>query len=195
MESRQSGAYHIASNQREYNPQRKNNFTLLVHGLNGLRRVGTNPDEASNEINTINNAQEEIILGLKSCETPNFNTDTIVVNRGNSQIKFAGKPTFADINMVAYDFIGSNVKDTLLAWQNQVYNTSYDFIGSKGSYKKDCVLYEYDPKGNEVRHWDIRGAFPTSVNPDNFDYEDGGQATISVTLSIDWAELKLPDGE
>ncbi len=194
MPSIDKGAYHIANNQREYNPQRKNNFTLVIHDLEGLVRVGAEPN-STNAADIIANAQEEIILSLKSSQTPGFSQDKIVIPRGNSEIKFAGKPKFKDIEIVVYDYIGSNAKDTLLAWQQLNYNSKYDYIGSAASYKKNCTLYEYAPDGREVRHWDIRGAWATEVNPDNFDYEDGGVATISATLSMDWAELSLPDGE
>ena len=194
MASIEKGAYHIANNQIEYNPQLKNNFTLVVLGLENLARVGSNPDDLQ-EGDIITNPQEEIILSLKSCDTPKVTQEPVNISRGNSVIKFAGKPTFDDINMVVYDYMGSNAKDTLLAWQNLSYNTRYDYIGSKGVYKKNCVLYEYTPDGTEVRHWNIRGAWLKSVTPDGFDYEAGDAVTISATMSIDWAELSLPDGE
>lgn len=183
-------AYHIANNEVQYNPQRKNNFMLIIRGLENLKRVGAAADSTTN---LIENGQEEIKLALKTCDVPQFTNDSITINRGNSQIKFAGKPTFDDIQFSAYDYIGSNVKDTLLAWQQLCYNSTYDYIGRANSYKKQCVLYEYTPDWEPVRYWNIKGAFPTRVEIDDFDMSSSDEVMVNVTLSIDWAEMHLPD--
>ena len=70
INSFEKGAYHIANNQVEYNPQRKNNFTLVVQGLTNLKRVGaaegtTDPKEI------IADGQKELILGLKENKAAN----------------------------------------------------------------------------------------------------------------------------
>lgn len=190
------GAYHISNNTVEYNPQRKNNFTLIVNGLNNLPRVGS-VDSSLGDLGVndyIEDGQSQLILALRTCDTPQVTQNPIPVNRGNSTIKFAGKPSFNDINIEAYDFIGSNVKDTLLAWQNLSYNTKYDYVGNAWSYKKDCQLLQLDPVGNLIRYWEIKGAWLQSVTPGNFSVDDGDTAqTVSATISYDWAELHLPD--
>lgn len=190
------GAYHISNNTVEYNPQRKNNFTLIVQGLDNLPRVGS-VDSSMGDLGVndiITNGQEQIVLALRTCDVPQVTQNPINVNRGNSTIKFAGKPSFNDITIEAYDFIGSDVKDTLLAWQNLSYNTKYDYVGNAWSYKKDCQLLQLDPVGNLVRYWDIKGAWIQSVTPGNFSVDDGDTAqTVSATLSYDWAEMHLPD--
>lgn len=190
------GAYHISNNTVEYNPQRKNNFTLIVNGLNNLPRVGS-VDSSLGDLGVndyIEDGQSQLILALRTCDTPQITQNPIPVNRGNSTIKFAGKPSFNDINIEAYDFIGSNVKDTLLAWQNLSYNTKYDYVGNAWSYKKDCQLLQLDPVGNLIRYWEIKGAWLQSVTPGNFSVDDGDTAqTVSATISYDWAELHLPD--
>ena len=190
------GAYHISNNTVEYNPQRKNNFTLIVNGLNNLPRVGS-VDSSLGDLGVndyIEDGQNQLILALKSSDTPQITQNPITINRGNSTIKFAGKPSFNDINIEAYDFIGSNVKDTLLAWQNLSYNTKYDYVGNAWSYKKDCQLLQLDPVGNLIRYWEIKGAWLQSVTPGNFSVDDGDTAqTVGATISYDWAELHLPD--
>ena len=192
INSFEKGAYHIANNQVEYNPQRKNNFTLVVQGLTNLKRVGaaegtTDPKEI------IADGQKELILGLKSSGIPKFTQSPVTVNRGNSEIKFAGKPKFDNFSISAYDYIGSNIKDTLMAWQQLSYNSKYDYVGSKSSYKKNCTLWEYTPAGDPVRYWEIKGAWLTSVTPDDFDVTADDVATVSAEVVYDWAEMHLPD--
>lgn len=190
--STQYGAYHISNNTVEYNPQRKNNFTLIVTGLQDLKRMGTREGSTS-ENDVITDGQRQLALALKTCDTPEITQDKITINRGNSSIKFAGKPSFNDINIEAYDYIGSDVKDTLLAWQNLSYNTRYDYVGGARAYKKDCQLLQLDPNGNLIRYWDIKGAWLTNVKPGNFTMDDGSEQTVTATLCYDWSEMHLPD--
>ena len=179
------GAYHISNNTVEYNPQRKNNFTLIIQGLDNLPRVGS-VDSSLGDL-----GEADII---RTGDVPQFTQSPINVNRGNSTIKFPGKPSFNDINIEAYDYIGSNVKDTLLAWQNLCWNSKYDYVGNAWSYKKDCQLLQLTPTGDIVRYWDIKGAWIQSVQPGNFSVDDGDAAqTVSATITYDWAEMHLPD--
>lgn len=190
------GAYHISNNTVEYNPQRKNNFTLIIQGLNNLPRVGSVDSSLGDlgEIDIIRDGQEQIVLALRTCDVPQYTQQPININRGNSTIKFPGKPSFNDINIEAYDYIGSNVKDTLLAWQNLGWNSKYDYIGNARSYKKDCQLLQLTPTGDIVRYWNIKGAWIQNVQPGNFSVDDGDAAqTVSATIVYDWAELALPD--
>lgn len=192
------GAYHIANNRVELNPQRRNNFTLVITDIDGILRVGADMQDPQDE-DRIANAQNEIIISLKSCTIPKYSVSKQPISRGNSVIKFAGKPTFDDVTLEAYDYMGSDVKDTFMAWLNLCYNTTFDFVGSVSntdrvaSYKKSCTLIEETPDGTPVHIWEIRGAFPLSVSSSDKDAEADDVSTVSVTLSIDWAEMKKPD--
>lgn len=114
-ESLKNGAYHISNNTVEYNPVRRSNFSLVVPGLKNILRVGA-ADGSTDAADIIADGQAELILALKSCDIPSVEISKTEINRGNSKIKFAGKPTFSDISIEAYDYIGADVKDTLLAW-------------------------------------------------------------------------------
>ncbi len=186
------GAYHIANNKVEYNPQRKDNFTLVVTGIDDLLRVGSR-DGSTEAKDRMTDGQEQIMLALKNCGTPQFSQGSITVNRGNSVIKFAGKPEFQDISFSAYDYIGSNIKDILLAWQQLSYNSKYDYVGNAKSYKKNCQLLQLTPDGTLVRYWDIKGAWLKDVKPGDFDYSSDDAQTVDATLVYDWAELRMPD--
>ena len=192
IDSLQKGAYHIANNTVEYNPQRKSNFTLVVTGLDNLPRVGSAEDDTENRIS---DAQNQIIIALKSCDVPKVAIGKSEIKRGNSTIKFAGKPTFDDITFSAYDYIGSDVKDTLMGWQNLAYNSRYDYIGNASSYKKSCQLIEYTPDAKMVRYWDITGAWLSNVDTDGFDVDTDDVVTVKATMVFDWAEMHLPDEE
>jgi hypothetical protein len=75
------GAYHIANNTIEYNPQRVNNFTLVVKDLggdNGLLRSNSVADSTNPE-DYILRPQEEIMLALKSCSVPSVTQNQILI--------------------------------------------------------------------------------------------------------------------
>ena len=187
------GAYHISNNRVEYTPQKKCNFLLVVNDVDDLPRVGADLLNTLTSTDIIADGQQQLILGIRNCDVPYFTQNTINISRGNSTIKFAGKPSFNDINIEFYDYIGSNVKDTLLAWQNLSYNTKFDYTGLARSYKKDCQLLQLTPTADIVRYWDIKGAWLSSVQPQNFDMTSDAEQTVSATLSYDWAEMHLPD--
>ncbi len=191
-ESLNKGAYHISNNTVEYNPVRRNNFNLVIPGLKNILRVGAE-DGSTETDDIIADGSEEIILALKNCDIPNVELGKVEINRGNSKIKFAGKPTFSDINIEAYDYIGANVKDTLLAWENLAYNSRYDYIAGARKYKFDCTLYEYTPDYEEVRHWDIKGAWVNTVTQDGFAADSEDVMTVKATMVVDWFEMHMPD--
>lgn len=188
-------AYHISQNKVEYNPQRKANFTLIIDfGEDPLLRVGSDLGSTEDEdLIRPEVAQNQVILALKSCDTPNVNLGDVQISRGNSVIKYAGKPTFDDMSFVAYDYIGGEVKDVLLAWQNQAYNSKYDFIGNAKSYKKHAQLLQLTPNGTMVKYWDIEGCWPKTVEPGDYDYTADEAQEVNCTLSIDWAEMHPAD--
>lgn len=185
-------AYNIANNTIEYNPQRVNVFNLVVEDIDGILRTGS-IEGSTNPADILSNAQQEIMIGLKTCQVPQVTQTKIDIHKGNSVIKFPGKPEFGDIRLTAYDYMGSNVKDVFYAWQNLCYNRRYDYIGNKSSYKKNCTLYECAPNGQVIRYWEIKGAWPTSVSVSDFDTTSDNEAEVDVTLSIDWADMHTPD--
>lgn len=190
------GAYHISNNTVEYNPQRKNNFNLIINGLGDLPRVYSIDQSMGDlgDVDIIRNGQEQVSLSLRSCTTPVVTQNPIEINRGNSTIKFAGKPTFNTITIEAYDYIGSDAKDTLLAWQYLSYNGRYDYVGSAWNYKKDCQLLQLTPDGTLVRYWDIKGAWVQSVTPGDFNMDSGDEPqTWQAELVYDFATMRLSD--
>ncbi len=187
-------AYHISQNTVEYNPQRKNNFMLIVDFSDDMLRVGS--DENSTEVSdiiTALDAQKQLILSLRTCSTPKVSQGKLTISRGNSVIKFAGKPEFADLTFEVYDYIGGQVKDALLAWQNLSYNSKYDYIGTARRYKKHAQLLQLTPDGTLVRYWEIEGMWLTEVTPGDYDYTADDVQTVSCTAAIDWAEMHMPD--
>ena len=146
------GTYHLADNPAQYQPAVSNNFRFIVYGINNMLRAGTIDDY-------VTNGQEIIDFSVRSAFVPSFSQAAVSVNRGNSQIHFAGSPTFNTGNVVIYDYIGADGKSVLQAWQAQQYDVQRDVVYRVATtgYKKNCHLLEYTTENKLVRYWELQG--------------------------------------
>lgn len=176
------GAYHIADNRTDFEPQRTNNFEVQITGLDGLRTV-------ENEKGIMNEADASryITLSVATYAAPQINISTIPVSYGNNKIKFAGSPEFPDSNVVLNDYIGIDVEQILTAWQKLVYDPMNETIGLAKDYKKEAYLIEYTPDGTSYREWKLVGCWPSALQFGDFNQEGGNIRQITMTLTYDYA--------
>ena len=175
------GAYHLANNPALYQPQMNNTFEFVVTDLGGLISVGTN--------NVIENAQEYLRLSVASAAVPHFTQQVGSISRGNSTIKFAGKPEFGDEPIVINDYIGANTKDILMSWQNLSYNVETEKVGLMSDYKKDCYLIEYTPTYQKVRQWILKGCWISGLSEGGYSADGSDKVQISATIQYDYAKI------
>ena len=77
-----------------YEPQRTNHFEFQVTGLSNLPKyVGYDYLNDSNGA-SVSNAEEDIRIAVDKAFIPTFQQSVLSVQRGNSTIKYAGKPSF-----------------------------------------------------------------------------------------------------
>ena len=146
----QYGAYHLADNPSLYEPQRTNNFTFIVTGIDNILRVGVSAEEAEDN-DYIKNAGNTLSFSVVSASIPMFSQEPITIRRGNSVMKAAGLPTFSEGSLEVNDYIGADSKSILMAWQNLSYNVNTEKVGLMSDYKKTCYLCEYSPDYKLVR--------------------------------------------
>lgn len=181
------GTYYLADNPRYFEPQRTNSFEFYVQDLNKQL------DNIPNNSWAWMNAEEILRLSVKSSSVPHFTTAPITINRGNSQMHFAGKSQFGDGEFVVHDYIGAGTKDMLLAWQRQVYDPNTDKTGLASDYKKDAYLLEYTPEHQLVRTWKLYGCWITEISEENYDHEDAKDKMLTVKFKYDRAKLDFSD--
>lgn len=178
------GTYHLANNPRLYEPQRTNNFELHVTGLENLIPVSN----TELDTNVISNGSEVLRLSVQVTTEPSFNQNVIDLPYGNNTIKFAGKPTFKDLNITLNDYIGADTKNIILAWQRLSYDVRTQKIGRASDYKKTAYLIEYTPDYNEiVRTWRIIGCWLSSVDFGDFSMDGSDKKMITGTVTYDYA--------
>ena len=185
----QIGTYHLSENPALYEPQRSNNYEFIVTNIDGITRPGA----AEGDTNAVyRNAQEILRVSVSSAFIPHFSQEPIEIKRGNSTIKFAGTPTFDSGELQFHDFIGADVKEILMAWQNLSYNVYNEKVSAlaRTNYKKDCYLLEYPPDYDHViRRWVLHGCWVSSLSEDAYDNYNNDRKLITCTIAYDWAAL------
>ena len=170
-----------------FEPQRTNHFEFQVTGLNNLPKyVGYNfSDEGNNSL--VSNAEEDIRIAVSQAFIPSFQQSAITVQRGNSTIKYAGRPTFNNGTIVLNDFIGQNTAETLMSWQNLSYDVETEKVGLASDYKKECYLVEYTPDYQPVRRYILKGCWISNLQYSGLDYENSNVMKLTATIEYDKA--------
>lgn len=182
------GAYHIANNPDQYEIQRSNNYMFVVPFIEDLLRPGMIGIE-DNAYIAADFAQEALRIAVTSAAVPHFTQEAITVRKGNTQVKFAGVPTFGPGNFVFNDYIGADVADILQAWQALSYDIRTEKVGLVGDYKRDCYLVVYTPDFQVVRRYIMHGCWISGLQEGDFNDENNEKRAITATITYDWAEI------
>ena len=187
--------YHLADNPALYEPSRNNAFEFLCYNHDSLLMAGKTDDNAT-DADYLTGLQEVIKLSVAEASVPHYDLDVIEVKRGNSTMKFAGTPTFAEGSLKCNDYVGAQTKDFLLAWQALAYNVQADVVELAGKYKKDCTLVEYAPDYSKViRKWTLKGCWIKSLSEGSFSHDSQDKRSVDVTIVYDRAIPEVPAEE
>lgn len=183
-----TGAYHLADNPKIFEVQRGNNFEFVITNINDIRRAGAAADDSTAKFS---NAEEILTLSVAGAPVPHFTQEPIKLRRGNSEIKYAGVPTFNSGKIVFNDFVGAETKDILMAWQNLSYNVEDETVGClmHRNYKRDCYLIEYAPDYHKVRTWKLFGCWISGIEEEDYSHDSTGNKKINVTIEYDRAKI------
>lgn len=157
-------ADHIAAAQGAFEPQRKNNFTVVLP-------VGGRVIQQS----------------LHSFPLPKESNEVITIPFGNEKRKVAGPANFGAMALVLKDFVDKQTLKSLVEWRREVYKPNEGTIGYAKTYKKTGEVWMLGPEGSPVRKWKIYGVWPSDLNPGEATMESGAQNMITVTLEVDKA--------
>ena len=177
---------YLADNPQYFEPQRNNTFKFVVSDLSDidLESFGITNFPMQSLVDTLE-------LSVKASSVPHFDIDKLTINRGNGQMHFAGKPTFKDGQITVHDYIGTYVKDILLAWQRQAYDVRTGKIGLAADYKRTATLYELTPDYQIIRAWKLYGCWISSLSEGNYDHDSSDNRTIDATIIYDYAEPEI----
>lgn len=130
------------------------------------------------------------VLELSAQSLPLFTegNEVVEVHFGNSKAYQAGKATFEGGSFTFMDLVDSDTRGQLYAWRESVYDRDSGAIHGQESYKCNVTvtLFKYD---NQVHNsWVLHGAWPSSVNWGQLDYNSTDKSSVEVTITFDWGE-------
>lgn len=157
-------ADHIAAEAGAFEPQRKNNFSLII------------PVDGST---LIQRSLDSFPL-VKESNEPVLN-----VAFGNESRKVAGPAAFESVNLVLKDFVDQQVGKTMLKWRRKVYDPNTGEIGWAKDYKKTGEVVMFGPDGTVERRWKLIGVWPSAIDQGGGDMNANENNKITVTLTID----------
>ena len=177
------GTYYLANNPSIYEIQRTNNFVFYTSGLADIIDIPSNTSAQTN-------ADSILELSVSKSSVPHFKQQAIQIKRGNNTMKFAGVPEFESGSITVNDYIGSGVKDILMAWQARSYDVNTEKVGLAKDYKIDAYLLEYTPDYQLVRTWKLVGCWISGITEGEYNHESNDKHTIDVTIEYDKAYME-----
>ena len=180
-------AYHLAAMPDAMETQKSNAAKFIVMGLDNL------VDPITGKV--IPNASDILKQSIFSFEVPSFQQAPIEIRIGNTSVKTAGTPTFADTTISLHDFVGIETYNVLYAWQAQSFSIKTGRVGLASDYKKTAYMLEYSTDFSKVlRVWKLYGVWVTQLRKDGFDTSSSAnEVKIQCSLSYDWAEPEDPN--
>lgn len=188
------GVYHLAANPATYEIARSNNFEFVVDFGKDDRilRAGENVN-GSTASQYITNVQELLRLSVNGSSIPHFTQRPIQVKRGNNTLNYAGTPEWGTHTLQCIDFLGTEAKEILLAWQNASYDINTEKVGLVSDYKKTCSLIEYSPDYQKIREWTLYGCWISEISESDFNADENGKRQIRVNIVYDKAQINRVD--
>lgn len=165
-------------NQDNWEPQRTNNFELVIEGLDVIVMANGN-------VYNVPDACDRIRLSVASFTAPSLEIDRITTHYANNSIKWAGKPNFPDSSIVINDYIGVGTEEVLSAWFRAAYDFKSEKVGLAKNYKKTAYLIEYDPQGGTPRIWKLDGCWIAQFQLGEWSQEGNQQRQLSATFIYD----------
>lgn len=164
-------ADHIGQAGGGFEVQRANNGLIYVVGLAG-------------------NENDILSLSMTSVTLPKTNINIIEVMYLNQTRKFAGRPTFEDMQVVFNDYVDQNTKKVLADWFYLSHNPVTGKTAFASQYKKNGRIVLYGPDGSGDREWEVTGIWISAFDPGDVDHEADDRLRITCTITIDKAVFK-----
>lgn len=166
-------------NVADWEPQRVNNFEVVIQGLDSLKYAGSENAVATDAF------AERIMLSVDSFSAPTVEIAQITTHYANNSVKWAGKPEFPNSSLVINDYIGIHTEAILSAWFRCAYDFKSECIGLAKNYKKTAYLIEYAPDGSNARSWRLDGCWLASYQLGDWNQAGNEQRKLTATLVYD----------
>jgi len=129
---------------------------------------------------------------IKKAAAINVAQGVVTLNHINKERKVKGKTKWGNVALSLFDPITPSGAQAVMEWVRLHHESVTGRDGYSDFYKKDLTLNVLGPVGDIVSEWVLKGAFITSANfgEYNWDTEDTAQA-IEMEVSIDFVILNF----
>jgi hypothetical protein len=129
---------------------------------------------------------------IKAAARPTLNNNPITLDHINLKRKLKGKSEWQDIEITLYDPIVPSAAQAIMEWVRLGHESVTGRNGYADFYKKDITIDVLGPVGDKVEQWQLKGAFPASVNFNGagLDWSSQDALLINVTIAYDYAILQ-----
>jgi phage tail-like protein len=128
---------------------------------------------------------------VKAAARPSITFEPVVLDHINIKRKLQGKGEWQDITVTLYDPIVPSGAQKVMEWVRLGHESVTGRDGYADFYKKDIDIFMLGPVGDKVEQWKLIGAFPTQVNFGDLDASSNEVATVTMTLTYDYAILEF----
>ena len=128
---------------------------------------------------------------IKTAGRPQLNNSPVTLDHINLKRKIKGKSEWQDFEISLYDPVVPSAAQAVMEWVRLGHESVTGRNGYADFYKKDLTINVLGPVGDKVEEWQIKGAFPASVNFNGMDWGNGGEALmVNITIAYDYAILQ-----
>ena len=129
---------------------------------------------------------------LKGVSAVTLNQGVVTLNHMNIERKVKGKSVWQDVTLTLFDPITPSGAQATMEWVRLGHESVTGRDGYSDFYKKDLRINVLGPVGDIVSEWVLKGAFITSTNFGEYNWDTVDTAVnIQITVSIDYAVLNF----
>lgn len=128
---------------------------------------------------------------VKAANRPTIQFEKVTMDHINVKRHLKGKGEWQDITVTLYDPIVPSAAQAVMDWIRLSHESITGRDGYADFYKKDIDIFMLGPVGDKVEQWKLIGAFPTQVNFGDLDASSNEVATVTMTLTYDYAILEF----
>jgi len=127
---------------------------------------------------------------VKAGNRPQINFEKVTLDHINVKRQLKGKGEWQDLEITLYDPIVPSGAQAVMEWVRLSHESITGRDGYADFYKKDIDIYMLGPVGDKIEQWKLKGAFILQANFGDLDFASNEVATITLTLSYDYAILE-----
>ena len=129
---------------------------------------------------------------IKAVSAVTLNQGVVTLNHINVERKVKGKSVWQNVTLTLFDPITPSGAQATMEWVRLHHESVTGRDGYSDFYKKDLTINVLGPVGDIVSEWILKGAFITSTNFGEYNWDTVDTAiNLTIEVSIDYAVLNF----